>query len=68
MLPEGCAADIRVNPSDHRVADSHPRGHLVARFTCLEQSKDNSLCSTGHVGWRCDCTEGVLYVIEGQVI
>ena len=59
-LPEGSAAGTRVNPSDHRVADIHPGGHLIARCTCLEQSKDISLCSTGHIGWGCNCTEGVL--------
>ena len=47
MLPEGSAADIGVNPSDYRVADIHPGGHLIARWTILEQSKDISLCSTG---------------------
>ena len=66
--PEGNAADIRVNPSDHRVADIHPGGHLIARFTAWEQSMDISLYSTGHVGWGCNCSEWVLYTVEGQVI
>ena len=47
MLPEGSAADIGVNPSDYRVADIHPGGHLMARWTILEQSKEISLCSSG---------------------
>ena len=34
----GSAADIRVKPSNHRVADMHLRGHLIARFTSMEQS------------------------------
>ena len=68
MLPEGSAADIGVNPSDYRVADIHPGGHLLARCTILEKSKDISLCSTGHIGWGCNCTEGVLCIVEGQVI
>ena len=33
MLPEGSAADLRVKPSNHRVADIHPRDHLIAIFT-----------------------------------
>ena len=33
MLPEGSAADIGVNPSDYRVADIHPGGHLITRWT-----------------------------------
>ena len=68
VLPEGSAADMGVNLSDHRVVDIHPGGHLLARCTILEQSKDISLCSTGHIGWGCNCTEGVLCIVEGQVI
>ena len=49
MLSEGSAAGMRVNSSDHRVADIHLRGHLIARFTSVEQSKDISLWSTGHI-------------------
>ena len=45
MLSEGSA----VTSSDHRVADVHLRGHLIARFTSVEQSKDISLWSTGHI-------------------
>ena len=51
VLPEGSAADMGVNLSDHRVVDIHPGGHLLAGCTILEQSKDISLCSTGHIGW-----------------
>ena len=68
MQPEGSAADIRVNPSDHRVADIHSRGHLIARFTPMEQSKGVSLWSTRHIGWGCDCTEGVSYTVEDQEV
>ena len=68
MLPEDSAADIGVKPSDHRVADLHPGGHLIARFTALEQSMDISLYSTGHVGWGCNYTEWVPYIVEGQGI
>jgi hypothetical protein len=68
MLPGGSAADIGVKPCNGRVADIHLRGHLIARFTLLEQSKDISLCSTGHISWGCNCTEGVLCSVEGQVI
>ena len=51
MLPEGCAADIGVKSSNYRVADIHLRGHLIATFTLLEQSKCFSLCVPGHIGW-----------------
>ena len=68
MLPEGSAADIRVNLSDHRVAEIHSRGHLIVRFPSMEQSKDISLHSTGHFGWRCNCTEGVPYTVEDQAV
>ena len=68
MLPGGSAANIGVKPSDHRVADMHIRGHLIARFTSMEQSQDISLQSTRHIGWGCNCTEGVLYIVEGQMI
>ena len=68
MQPEGSAADIRVNPSDHRVADIHSRGHLIARLTPVEQSKDISYWSTRHVGWGCNCARGVPYTIEDQVV
>ena len=67
-LPGGSAADIRVKPSNHRVAGMHIRGHLIARFTSVEQSQDISLQSTRDIGWGCNCTEGVLYIVEGQVI
>ena len=66
-LPGGSAADIGVKPCDSRVADIHLRGHLIARFTLLEQNKDISLCSTRHIGVRCNCTEGVPYMVGGQV-
>ena len=56
MLPGGSAADIRVKPSNHRVADMHIRGHLIARFASMEQSQDISLQSTRHIGWGCNCT------------
>ena len=49
MLSEGSAAGMRVTSSDHRVADIHLRGHLIARFTSVEQSKDISLWFTGHI-------------------
>ena len=68
MQPEGSAADIRVNLSDHRVADMHSRGHLIARFTPMEQSKDISHWSTRHIGWGCNCTKGILYTVEDQMI
>ena len=32
MPPGGSAADIGVNPCNHRVGDIHLRGHLIARF------------------------------------
>ena len=67
MLPEGSAAGIRAKPSDHRVADIHPKDHLITRFTYWKQSKDISLCSTGHSGWGYNCTEGVSYMVEGQL-
>ena len=67
MLPGGSAADVKVNLSDSRVSDIHPRGHLIARFTLLEQSKDIALCSTGHICWRCNCTGGVPYTVEGHI-
>ena len=38
-LPGGSAADIRVEPCNCRVVSSYLRGHLMARFTFLEQSK-----------------------------
>ena len=66
-MPGGNAADIRVKPSDYRVADIHLGGHLIARFTFLEQNKDISLCCARHIAWRCNCTKGVPYMVEGQV-
>ena len=36
MIPGGSAADIRVRPSDSRVADIHLRDQLIAQFTPLE--------------------------------
>ena len=50
MLSEGSAAGMRVNSSDHRAADIHLRGHLIARFTSVEQSMDILLWSTRHIG------------------
>ena len=67
MLPGGSAADTIVGPCISRVADIHLGGHLIARFTLLEQSKDISLGSTRHIGLRYNCTEGVPYIIGGQV-
>ena len=52
----------------HRVADIHLRGHLIARFTSVEQSKDISLWSTRHIGEGFDCTKGVPYTVEDQAI
>ena len=49
MQPEGSAADIEVKPSDNRVADVHLRGHPIAKFTILDQSKVFSLCVPGHI-------------------
>ena len=65
--PEGSAAGIRVKPFDDRVAVIHPRDHLIVIFTYWEQSKHISLCSTAHIGWGYNCTEGVLYMVEGQL-
>jgi len=67
MLPGGSAADIVVNPCNSRVVDNHLRGHLIAKFTFLEQSKPFSLCFTGHICGGCNCTEGVSYTVVGQV-
>jgi hypothetical protein len=67
MLPGGSAADIRVMSSDHGVADTHQRDHLIVIFTYWKQSKHISLCSTGHIGWGYNCTEGVPYMVEGQL-
>ena len=67
LLPGGSAADIRVKLSDSRVADIHLRGQLIARFTCLEQSKPFALCFTRHICGGCNCTERVSYTVEGQV-
>ena len=39
LVPGGSAADIRVTPSDYRVAETHPRDHLIARFTFQKQGK-----------------------------
>ena len=39
MPPDGSAADIGVEPSNHRVAYIHLRGHPIAKITILEQSK-----------------------------
>ena len=68
MSPEGSAADIGVKLSDYRVAIIHLRGHLIAKFTIPEQIELFSLCVPGHICWGCKCTEGVLYIVEGQVI
>ena len=46
MLLGGSAADIGVKPSSHRVADMHLRGHLMARFTSMEQYPDFSPLGT----------------------
>ena len=35
--PGGGAADIGVNPCNYRVGDIHLRGHLIARFACMEK-------------------------------
>ena len=43
MPPGGGAAGIGVKPCNSRVVDINLRGHLIARFTCLEQSKHVSL-------------------------
>src|SRR5258706_14265357 len=67
MPPGGGAADIRVKPCNSRVVDIHLRGHLIARFTCLEQSKPFALCFTRNICVGCNCTEGVSYTVEGQV-
>ena len=67
MLPGGSAADIRVKPSDSRVADIHPRGQLIASFTFLEQRKYLSLCFTGLIYGRGNCTEEVPYTVEGHI-
>ena len=67
MLAGGSAADTGVKPSDHRVADIHLRSHLIAKFTLWEQSKQFSLCTPRHICWGCNCTKGVLYVVEDQV-
>ena len=37
MLPGGSAADIRVKPSDSRVAEIHLRGHQIVRFAFMEK-------------------------------
>jgi len=66
MLPEGGAADIEVDTSDSRAPAIDPGGHLIASFTFLEQSKDIAPYFTGHICWRCDCTEGVLCTVESQ--
>ena len=66
-LPGGSATDIGVMPCNSRVADIHLGGHLIASFTHLEQSKDILLCSTRHIGLGCNCTEGVPYMVGGQV-
>jgi len=67
MQPEGSAADLKVKPSNHRVADIHLRDHLIAIFTYEKQSKHFSLCSTGHICWGYNCTQGVSYIVEGQL-
>ena len=65
--PEGSAAGIRVKPFDNGVADTHLRDHLIVIFTYWKQSKHISLCSTAHIGWGYNCTEGVPYMVEGQL-
>ena len=67
MSPEGSAADIGVKLSDYRVAVIHLRGHLIAKFTILEQIKLFSPCVPGHIYWGCNCTKGVLYIVENHV-
>ena len=47
MPPGGSAADIGVEPCNYRVGDIHLRGHLIARFAFLEQSKPFHCVSLG---------------------
>ena len=47
MLPGAGAPDIRVKPSDSRVADIHLRGQLIAKSTFLEQKRIFHCASLG---------------------
>ena len=67
VLPGGSAAGIGIKPCNSRVADIHLGGHLIARFAFSEQSKHFLLHIPRHICWGCNCTEGVPYMVGGQV-
>ena len=67
MPPGGSADDIGVNPCDYRVGDIHLRGHLIARFACMEKVSLFHCVSLGTFQGDCNCADRVSYTVEGQM-